>query len=256
MNSAYEVEVKLPSKGLPYADSLESVTIRPMTTKEEKYIYGSNQNRPEKLVKLLNTCVVPDSEGKKVDCSQLLAGDFDAVLIQLRIATYGDQYHLIGRCTSCGNEHEYKVSLNDLTIKDIDESNDFSDYSKVTLSNGDELELRLLNQKEILALDAEVDKRVKKAVGNDVNYDFLFMQELRGKEIVSINGKAPETSSIATAYVQELRAGDGAKIDFYANKLAGSFGLEYGIEVNCSRCGEAFELGYANTYEFFHPRFD
>lgn len=253
MKSAYETVVKLPSQGYVYEDTLSEVTIRPMTTAEEKFIYGSTSNRSDTLLKLMNSCVVPDNEGNKVDCGALMPGDFDYLITQLRIITFGEQYHQVGFCPFCGNADNQEVDLSDLEAEEIN-IEDFDKYQEVELSNGDKVELRILTHRETLDVNERVDKIVKKSTAN-ADRDFLMLQHLRAAEIVSVNGEK-YTHEKALLYLNKLLARDGAKLDHYNNKLLRSFGMKDGFDVTCSKCSEEYDLTFVNHGEFFRPRFD
>ena len=52
-SSKYETTVKLPSKGLLYEDIPEEITLRAITTNDEKMLYGSTSGNA--FSKVLNT---------------------------------------------------------------------------------------------------------------------------------------------------------------------------------------------------------
>lgn len=253
MNSAYETTVKLPSEGFPYKDGLKEVTIRPMTTAEEKYIYGSTANRSDTLLKLLNSCVVPDAEGNKVDASQLMPGDFDYLMTQLRIITFGPEYHQVGICPSCGNVDTHEVSLDDIKPKEMDEEM-YTKYQTVQLFNGDTAELRILTQRQLLDINEKVDKIVRRSTSTP-DRDFLMIQHLRASELRSVNGES-YTHEKSLSYLNKLLARDGAKLDYYNNKMLSSFGSDDSFNVTCSKCANEYDLDFVNHGEFFRPRFD
>ena len=108
--------IDLPSKGLLYPKESQlssgKLEMKYMTAKEEDIL--TNQNYISKgivLDKLLQSLIV-----SKIDYSELIAGDQNAVMIAARILGYGKDYEF-----SYGGE-KHTVDLTTLNDKEFDES--------------------------------------------------------------------------------------------------------------------------------------
>lgn len=251
MKSSYERLIKLPSRGEIYDDVPESVTIRAITTKEEKYIYSTNEDRNQALVKLVNACIVEDESGRKLDSAHLYMGDFTYLLMQLRVLSYGGEYHQFGICPFCNQPENFSVNLEDLSKIELDEKA-FEKYSTVKLGD-DELGIKIYTSKDYNNLSERIDKIVSRS--KKANASLLERQYLRAGAVTHINGEKV-TIEKALKYFEESIIRNAAKFDSYQNKLAETFGIEEVFEVTCNKCGEAFDIPFTSHIEFFHPQFD
>ena len=146
--------IDLPSKGLIYPESspLSSGTIelKYMSAKEEDIL--TNQNFLEKGIvvdKLLQSMIV-----SKIDYSELILGDKNAILVAARILGYGAEYP-VELTDKYGKKVSTTINLSELKDKKIDETlfikgkNEFNftlPQSKVTvtfklLTHGDEMKI-------------------------------------------------------------------------------------------------------------------
>lgn len=251
MKSSYEKLIKLPSLGLIYDNVPESITIRAITTKEEKYIYSTKESRNFAITKLLNACIVPNEDGFKLDAGSLYAGDFLYVLMQLRILSYGGEYHQFAVCPFCNHAENIPVNLEDLSQIVISEEK-FAKYSKVELGE-DTLGVKLFSTKEVNALLERVEKIASKSKNADIS--ILERQYLRAGAVSDINGEKV-TLEKALKYFENSIIRNAAKFDSYQNNLGNTFGIEEFFDVTCSGCGQFFETPFTSHNEFFHPRFD
>ncbi len=172
--------IELPSKGLIYPEdnplSSGKIEMKYMTAKEEDIL--SNQSYIQNgtvLDKLLKALIV-----SKVNYSDLIVGDKNAVMIAARVLGYGKDYKFEYK------GEEVEVDLSTLENKEFDESsitqgvNEF----KFTLPNSDtELTYKLLNHKDEMAIEAEL-KGLKKINKNADPSVSTRMKQM----ILSING--------------------------------------------------------------------
>ena len=172
--------IELPSKGLIYPEdnplSSGKIEMKYMTAKEEDIL--SNQSYIQNgtvLDKLLKALIV-----SKVNYSDLIVGDKNAVMIAARILGYGKDYKFEYK------GEEVEVDLSTLENKEFDESsitqgvNEF----KFTLPNSDtELTYKLLNHKDEMAIEAEL-KGLKKINKNADPSVSTRMKQM----IIAVNG--------------------------------------------------------------------
>jgi hypothetical protein len=171
--------VELPSKGLLYPKDSPlakgELEMKYMTAKEEDIL--TNQNYITKgtvIDKLLRSLIV--TEGVKYE--DLLVGDKNAIMIAARILSYGPDYNVMY------NGENITIDLSKLDNKEIDPKN----YKKGnefthTLPSGNEIVFKLLNHRDEVAVNRELDglKKIDKNASPEVTTRLKHM-------IISING--------------------------------------------------------------------
>ncbi|WJZ23499.1 baseplate hub [Listeria phage LIS04] len=239
----YNVTLKLPSLGLLNPEIGESVTIRNMTTAEEKLLLGSTA---EALDSVLNRCIVEP----KIDVNSLISPDKHFILIQLRILSYGPDYYVKHKCPNCQAVSEYKIDLEkDLEIHYLD-SNFTEPYAELTLpQSGDEVTLRLPRVSEILDADKKARKHKKKFPKHqgDIAYIYRLMcniDTVGGEELTSIK---------LQNYIEEMHTRDLAYIKNEIAKV--EVGVDVQIYEECPSCSEDVEFSMPINGEFFSTRF-
>lgn len=108
-----KIFIKLPSKGLYYepgvlAGDYNNVPIFAMTGMDE-IIYKTPDAlySGEATAKIVESCCPYISDGKKVPST-----DIDALIVAIRIATFGENITIEKSCPQCSTENTYDVSLN------------------------------------------------------------------------------------------------------------------------------------------------
>ena len=114
--------VPLPSGGKVYpADSplhnKESVEIKPMTAREEDILMSRTLLKKGTIItELIKSCLVE----KRVDTSELLLGDRNALMVAVRITGYGPEYVTEMECPECDAKSKYTFDLAELPIKNLE----------------------------------------------------------------------------------------------------------------------------------------
>lgn len=239
----YEATVTLPSKGLLYKDSdiPADITLRGMTTKEEKILYASSGR--DVFKKILKNCVISPSN---LDVNKLVSVDETFLILQLRMVTYGDKYRVQARCPHCGETDTYTISLSDFDITYLDD--DFVEPIEVELPrSGDTLGLRILRNE-----DTEFVDRYAKKFAKQFNLNFREVEYTcrMAKFIQTINGESVKFTE-ARDYVEEMPSLDSAKFWTVINKI--DIGVDTRSEVLCHSCGEEFDFDMPINSEFFRP---
>jgi len=239
--------VTLPSRARIYDPALnipEEFTLRAMTTQEEKILYGSTSEKA--LDAVIKACIV---EPKDINLDHLILPDKHFLMMQLRIHTYGSDYHVSYKCPYCGHADEYKIDLEELTVHELPE--DFQEPIKFKLPvSGDELAIRLLRGTDLDAIERKA-KRFKRNLSNvtgDITYIFRMVRYIQ-----AINGEELNEGQIQ-GYVEKMHARDAAYFWHQINKI--QVGYDTTVTVDCTGCGEELEFTLPITAEFFRPKFD
>lgn len=243
----YVTNVTLPTRARIYNESYgipEDITLRAITTKEEKVLYGSSGDKA--LDRVIKSCIV---EPKTINLDHLVAADKHYLLMQLRIHTYGSDYHVEYKCPNCGETHEYEVDLSQQPVHELPE--DFEEPIKFTLpQSGSELTVKMLRGTDLNEIEKKA-KRLKKnakAVDGDITY-ILRM----ARYIQTVDGEKLNDGEMQ-GFVEGLTGRDSAYFWHQINKI--KLGYDPEVIEDCKGCGEEVEFILPMTVEFFRPRFD
>ena len=164
MSVKYETTVKLPSNGRLYDDIPTELTIRAMTTAEEKLILGSTSE--DAFDRILKNCVVNPAN---LDINKLVSSDKHFLMLKLRTHTYGSMYNVNCRCPECKNRIELDVNLDEFPIYELPEG--FSEPIEFELPvNGDKLSCRLLRGSDLESIRKQAKKLSKSMKVNAIKY--------------------------------------------------------------------------------------
>jgi hypothetical protein len=125
-----KVFLSLPSKGLFYKENslsgdYNNVPIFGMTGMDEILMKTPDALfNGESTVKVIESCCPSIKDGKSVPSL-----DTDALLIAIRIATYGEELNLSHTCKNCGTENNYEVNLT--AILDLYQQKSFDNKLKI-----------------------------------------------------------------------------------------------------------------------------
>ena len=225
-------------KGVP-----KEVTIRNMTTAEEKMLLGSAEDVFDQIIA---KCV---TEPADFDIDQIPLMDKNFLYVKLRVVSYGPEYKFEYRCPECGKVSSVTIDLDDLEVTSLPD--DFKDpFDKFELPVcGDQISLSLPRNKDFTKIRARVKRYQSKfpdAIG-DEGWIFGMMAF-----ISAVNGEAVDAS--LHDYVEGLHVRDAAYIRHRINKLPG--GIEREITLQCPKCGEDVEVAIPMGANFFHTDFD
>ena len=238
------MEVELPSKGLAYEGEIPSkVTIKSLTVKEEKMIFGSTQaNGPERA---LRACIV---DPEKINLSKMLPQDEHFLLIKLRIHTFGPEYNVTTRCPECDKKIDLPINLDELTINELPD--DFKELIELKLPNGDVLGLKLLRNEDNEAISELASKRAKLSKEDEGEIEYVLRI---ARMIKSINGEDKNIND-AQSYVENLSSNDSAYIESILEDEY-KFGYDTVVTTKCPKCGEEIQFSLPLSSEFFRPKF-
>ena len=115
------ITANLPSRGRLYGDKFPTgqVEIRRMTVGEEVILQTTTEGPARVSALLAACCRFPEG----FDQSQLIVGDRDALLLAIRVFTFGAKYAFTAKCGACGHGYRANTDLTaDIKSVTIDES--------------------------------------------------------------------------------------------------------------------------------------
>lgn len=231
---------KVPSAGL-FGGPTE-VTLRPMTTKEEKIIYTSrDMSFIEKIVK---SCIV---EPKNVDIDLLHPNDITYLLYMIRELTFGPNYKQKMQCPYCGLRQDIEIDITEMTYEILDlESLDEKLNIKLPVC-GDTVQLKLLSQGDFNHIDEYIKRLVRQNKLEDPEgYKYVYRF---AKMIKTINGEEKEDIKDVISYVDNLNMKDFGAIKEVLQDIP--IGINTLNIRKCRNCGEEVEVFGAAVPEFF-----
>ena len=114
--------IPLPSGGKAYPESSplhnrQNIEIRAMTAREEDILMSRALIKKGTVVThLIQNCLVDQT----IPVSQMLSGDRYALLVALRIMSYGPEYEAAIECPACGAKQNKVFNLSELPIKELE----------------------------------------------------------------------------------------------------------------------------------------
>lgn len=237
-----EKRVQLPSNG--YFGGPKEVTIRAMTTKEEKIILSARDFSV--FTQLVKSCIVDPED---IDMGLLHQNDIMYLVYALRELTFGSTYVQEVECPECGFKQETEIDINEMNITYL-ESDGLDEKLLVKLPvNGDELQLKLLSSGDINRLDKQVkNKTTKGKILDPEAYEFTIKLM---ETILTKNGEDFESFEDKRNYVDTLNLKDLVAIQNTLNKI--EFGLDPSVVITCNKCNEDVEVNGLICPEFFRP---
>jgi len=251
MNNKFPTEViELPSEGYFYPESspLSSgkLELKYMTAREEDILTSKNLIQKGIVIdKLLESLIVT-----KIDYSELLLGDKNAVLLASRILAYGKDYDVVVTCPKCGESFDTTIDLTTVTNKEVEVldcvkgTKDFTvelPFSKIKIT------IKLLTHKDEVNIDAEL-KALKKISSVD-GIDRELTTRLKYL-ISSVNGDT-NPQRINSFVMDELLSRDIVEIKKIIKKTTPD--IDTSISSVCHHCSAQFTFDLPININFFWP---
>jgi hypothetical protein len=213
-------EFELPSRGL-FGGPLV-VTVRPMTTKEEKMIYTARDS--SFLNKIVKSCIV---EPKDCDLDKLHSADITYLLYMIREMTFGPNYKQAMQCPYCNQKQDIEIDITEMItyLLDFDELEANSDIDDINRT------IKRLTKSE----------KLQDPDGYEYTYRFARLIE-------SINGEEKDIKEIIN-YLDNLNLRDFDEIKRALSNIR--IGLDTTNTRVCKKCGEEVEVQGVAVPEFF-----
>jgi len=217
-----------------------------MTAKEEDIL--ASQNLIKKgvvLDKLFESVVV--EPGLNID--DVYIGDKNAILLATRILGYGADYDVEISDPFTGERQKTTIDLSKIQTKDIDYSklNRQNRYKFSLPSNGKEIEFRLLNHKDEIEINKEVQalERLNKAtsLASDVTTRFRYM-------ITSVDGNSDR--GFINRWVQnQFLARDTKAFRNFVKEISPDMDMRFVFVSEITGESEALDIPFG--INFFYP---
>ena len=241
--------IPLPSRGVAYpSDSplhnCETVEVRAMTAREEDILTSRALIKKGTVIsELIKSCLVD----KRIDVSQLLSGDRNALMVALRVTGYGADYNVEVDCPACGVKSKQSFNLSELELKPLDiepvepGANLFELVLPVTKKKVRFKFLTGADEEEILT----IQERKKKVGGMGDNVVTTRLQF----SIVAIEGKTDK--NLINAFIRNMPARDSLYLRNHIDKHEP--GIDMTSHMDCPSCSETSEVRIPLGVTFFWP---
>jgi len=241
--------VELPSGGEFYPEDHPlrknpTVEVRQMTAKEEDILLNQSYIKQGTVVeKLLHSLIVT----KDFDLDDLLVGDKNAILTQIRRSAYGDEYPVEAVCRSCMKKTEVTFDLEEcvrnkpLTLSEGVEATGKGTFAFTAPKTKAKIEIRFLTGKDEKAL-ADKEKKYKKH-----NVDFSASLETYRLIIVSVN----DNPALVGTYVENMPLRDAKKLKEVMKDIQP--GVDMKGDFVCPSCDTEVEMDLPINFRFLWP---
>jgi hypothetical protein len=252
--------IELPSQGkfyktAPTFSDTGELAVYPMTAKDELALKNPDSLLNGEALKQVIASVCPDIK----NVNEIPAPDIDAILVAMRMASYGDDMELEvnHRCEASGGKSQrVTVGLGNVlaTLKTIPE-----DIGNVTLASGIKVVLKpysLEAQGKLLRIQFTTMRHLQAAENNEnitvdqkadiatKGYEALIAlsQEIMAQSIVSVT--LPDGTEVTEyghiyEWVKNLDRASNERLDTELKRF-GDYGITRTLEVTCDHCSEKF----------------
>ena len=239
--------VTLPSKGYFYPEnsplSKGEVEMKYMTAREEDIITSPNLLKQGIAIDKLLEALIVD---KKVDISELLIGDKNAIIVGARILAYGKMYDFV-TFNDVGEEVEATVDLTTLKDKEIDFDKlppNVNEFPFVLPNSKREVTVRFLTHRDEKEIEREATA-LKKVSSTVVKTMTSRMKRI----IASVDGNS-EKAYVNEFVDKELLSVDALELRKYLNSINPDINL---TTVATFPDGDEQEVAVEITAQFFWP---
>jgi len=234
--------VPLPSKGKLYPDNIDSVELEYMTAEDEDILATPSLLQNGNVLDVL-------LKKKMINCplkpSDLILGDKNRLLLQLRADSYGQYYPVSVTCPFTGNNFEHNVDLVQLYIKELDVDPDEKMLFTYTLPlTKDVVKFKLLTSGEMDKVLRYIKDNKQYNNGIETNITSLLRESIK-----SINGK--DDLEYIHKYVKVMKAGDSIALRKYIDKISPT--VDNTVTVISPYTDKKFNAKISFGVDFFYP---
>ena len=215
-----------------------------MTAREEDILTSRALIKKGTVIsELIKSCLVD----KRIDVSQLLSGDRNALMVALRVTGSGADYNVEVDCPACGVKSKQTFNLSELELKPLDiepvepGANLFELVLPVTKKKVRFKFLTGADEEEILT----IQERKKKVGGMGDNVVTTRLQF----SIVAIEGKTDK--NLINAFIRNMPARDSLYLRNHVDKHEP--GIDMTSHMDCPSCSETSEVRIPLGVTFFWP---
>lgn len=236
----------LPSHGLIYEEDVNpEVVLSSMTTRHEMLRLSTVEDSQKIMSQIIDDCIESDMGISSYD---LCLGDFQYLMFMLRVVTFGNEYELRGKCPFCGFEQSTSIGLDELEVREYDES--LVDLLEIKLpKSGNVVKLTLQTPRMLDRINTKVKEYRRKHKDTDENPVILFTITA---SIEEIDDEKPSSFTLEE-WVKDLPLADTNalinRIDLINNKI----GIDLNVEEDCKVCGTTYLVPFRINQTFFRP---
>jgi hypothetical protein len=216
--------VELPSRGVLYEEKTSSVTVKPLTFEDEKFLLTAKNNPTiDPINSILDRCV------KGIDVKDLLMMDKMAIIMTIRELSYGSDYSFSITCQGCGFVNPLTLDLTTLPVTCLEED----------AEEPFEVELPLIKRKVKVRFPRVRDEKYFKEETGILDNLWRFVMEIDG------NTKATVISKVIPKLVS-------ADLHTIVKAIsATNYGVDTSIDFTCHNCRLTTHLELPITENFF-----
>lgn len=206
---------------------------RGMTVREEDMLADKRKMRDGSAIEsILQSC----SGLSEQELRKMLLGDRMALLLGIRMDTYGEEYVFGVDCPRCDKAFEWNVNLGDLKVKPLTDEGE-GPFTTTLPESGHAITYRLLRGSD--------ERQLSKIREDFRDSTFSALMLLR---TVKVEGVAPlDVEFFASLHGKDSR-------HFRAEYDLHDCGVETGVTVECPSCSKEFEADVQIGPDFFLPR--
>lgn len=237
--------IDLPSEGLFYPSGKKSVEVKYLTAEDENILTSTDLIKSGKVLDVLLQNALID---KDITADEMLTGDRNAVLINLRITGYGDEYETKTTCPSCSETNVKNIMLSSLENKErVDTPDSEGFYSVMLPKSKANIRFRLLNGADETRLQ-KVSETGKKTIKGRLKVATILTERYL-LQIMDVNGNRDKT--YIKKFIGVMPIADSFFFREYLKDVEPGLDLNYDFE--CNSCGTPYRQEIPITAKLFWP---
>ena len=243
---------ELPSKGKIYNKVINpNIRLRSMTTEEEMRRLSPTDYPYKTLCDIIDTCMV---EPCGISTYDMCLGDYQYLLHQLRIITYGSDYPSSSICPICGKVNRVVLNLDEIKVLEFKEE-EIKGLMEFELPvSKKKIKLKYQTPRDIDEIEKEEKEFKLKNPESTINIGYLISLK---HTIDTIDGKKVEEYKLEH-FLRNLPMRDTNILLQKASKINEKVGIDTRINNKCTnpKCGATYQTTFRITNEFFGPTID
>lgn len=237
----------MPSRGLLGEMTPTKITLRAMTTIEEKMRLASTGITV--MPNIIKACLVDPINS---DVHRWTLTDVQFAMYKLRTVTYGPDYKIQLVCPKCGHQFEVNINLDDLNVKELPDGFTMPFVIGPLPVSGDTLECKFLTIDDYETIEKEAKRILRKYPDYDGDPSIILSMQHR---IEKINGESLLPAKLQQ-YIEKMHARDYQYFNSKYSEVSDSYGLDiYDMIETCPRCGNDVTFDLPINEEFFRPKY-
>lgn len=235
-------EVMLPSRGLFYSNRKASVMVQHLTAKDEDILVSDTLRRKGTQFDVLLRKKIVDQD---IDINTMLSGDKMAILIWLRRNGYGADYHVEVRDPQTLETFPAIVDLLKIKEKEVSHVPDQDGMFTYKLPIcGKTVRFRLLNDREALDLETQIEGRAKMMGGIEQTVTMTLRSQIQ-----EVDGN--KDKFWIEKFVDNMQMRDSRRLQLFMGEVLP--GLDMSYTFTNPNTGRTFQTGIPITMELFYP---